>query len=234
MIITGSPWVIARELSVPGEGIPPASWKKDESSALLRRQNPNGGLIAAMKRRRNIGLPVLLILLIFIAFATVTPSIMQNRKVREFADELFYAYQTSDEVSLKQYYTISGLSNFYLDLMDRYDLLGWKVTGISGQPYPAEVKSLSAGGDYIYNKISADLYYKPVDKLVKPKGRYSRFKHPKYGDCMVVPVTISFSYHPEKKEPWILKHPDDQTSEEWVLPFDKPLPKSLLNNPYLP
>jgi|GEM_PF-2143717 len=187
-----------------------------------------------MKRRRNIGLIVLLILLLFVAFAAITPSIMQNRNVREFADQFFHAYQTGDKNSLKQYYSVSGLSNVYLELIDHYDLLGWKITRISGQPYPAEARGSLAGGDYTYNTLSADLYYKPVDNLIEPKGRYSRFKHPKYGDCMVVPVIISFSYHPEKKWPWMLKNPNDQTGEEWVLPFDKPLYSGILNNLHLP
>lgn len=166
---------------------------------------------------------MLLILLAFVAFATITPSIMQNREVRQFADQLFRAYQTRNEGALERYYSTHGMSGAYKKLLTQYTVLGWKVTRISGQPYPADSRRIAPGGEYRYNTISAELYYKLVDELIEPQGRYSQLKHPKYGDCMVVPVTISYSYHPQQQHQWTLKQPAAETPEEWVLPFEKPL-----------
>jgi len=164
------------------------------------------------------------VLLVGAACATIVPSILQNRQVRQFADQLFLNYQDRNTLALQKMYQDKGADTGYFRQLPQYTLLGWKITRISGQPYPADTAGLTLGGDYNYNTISAELYYQPVGKLIKPKGRYTRMKHLKYGDCMVVPVTISYLYHPEQPQPWALKQPDTQSPSEWVLPFEKPLP----------
>jgi len=180
-----------------------------------------------MKRRRNIGIIVLLVILAFMAFAIITPSIMQNNQVRKFADQLFLAYQNHDVKALNEiYYRGQGVHARYYQLVETFSLLGWKIKRVSGQPYPLDIDGFGEGGSYIFNSFYADLYYKPVEKLIKPKG-YVRIKHPVYGDCMVVPVTVTFSYHPELDGQWIIKPPDSETGEFWVLPFEKRLPKPL-------
>ena len=183
----------------------------------------------AMKRRRNTGLFVLLIILAFMAFTVITQSISQNNRVRRFTNSLLRAYQTRDTNSLRdKYYQNQSVSAQYYKLVQSYTLLGWEITHIDGQPYPMNTEGVGTGGSFIYNTVRIDLYYKPVDKFVTPEGRYQRIKHPVYGDSMVVPAVITYSYGSHRDPQWFVKPPEeDDTGTGWLLPFDKPLPRPL-------
>lgn len=177
-----------------------------------------------MRRRRNTGILVLLIILAFMAFTIITQSVTQNRQVRQFADGFLCAYQRQDRNALQtKYYAALSVDNDYFMLLDKFNLLGWDITRVNGQPYPMNTQGIGPDGSYIFNTVSANLYYQPVAKLVPPKGHYQRIKHPKYGDCMVVPVTISFSYHPNQQPQWLVKSPDPESDASWILPYEKPL-----------
>lgn len=181
-----------------------------------------------MKRRRNTGLIVLFVILAFMAFTVVSQSISQNNKVRQFTDGFLRAYQTRDDHALREkYYKNQNVSSHYYKLLQDYTLLRWEITRIDGQPYPLNTEGYGTGGNYVYNTIHVDLYYKPVDKLVKPTGRYERVKHPVYGDSMVVPVVITYSYSSRRDPQWFLRPPERDNDTGWLLPFEKPLPGPL-------
>ncbi|MHB0938269.1 MAG: hypothetical protein ACYDCO_14615 [Armatimonadota bacterium] len=187
-----------------------------------------------MKRRRNTGVLVLLIILAFMAFTIITQSVSQNRRVREFTEGFLRAYQVRNNSLLHdKYYKNQSVSNHYYRLMGTFVLQGWEITRINGQPYPLNTQGLGPGGSYIFNTVDANLYYKPVDKLVKPEGRYERVKHPVHGDSMVVPVSISYSYHPNRDPQWYVKPPEADSAENWMIPFEKPLPGPLESLPDL-
>jgi len=177
-----------------------------------------------MRRRKNTGILVLLIILAFMAFTIITQSVTQNRQVRQFTNDLLRAYQTRDNNTLRdKYYKDQGVSSYYYQLLNKFTVLGWEITRIDGQPFPVNTQGFGPGGSYIYDTVHVNVYYQPVDKLVQPKGRYQRIKHAKYGDCMVVPVTISYSYHPNHDPEWFIQPPAIDSDAFWVLPYEKPL-----------
>ena len=174
-----------------------------------------------MKRPRNIGLPVILIVLTLGIFVFIGQSAWQNHQVQQHFNIFFRAVQVKDENLHIYFYPEASMPASYRTHLSKYPLLGWKITKIDGQPFPLDTPEFGPGGSIVYHKLYADMYYRLPDELMEPDGKYQRMKHPEYGECAVVPVALQFAYHARKVRPWIFGVPDFSTGENWVAPFEK-------------
>lgn len=168
-----------------------------------------------MRRRRNVGPIVALVLIVCASIACIVPSVEQNRLVRAHFNQYFQALHDKNMSAVNRFYHPQTLYAKYYELQLKYPLLGWKITRISGQPWPMD-RSQNM------NTVSIDCYYKLPDRMLKPQGKYEKIVHPKYGPCGLVPVTLEFSYNQEFTG-WYVPRPEYSTGLNWAVPFEKPL-----------
>jgi len=166
-----------------------------------------------MKRRPTRKLAIAGLLALFvIACALGIPSIQQNSQVRRHIEGLFTAIRTKDRDTVINLYHrgVENIPQAYYDQLFRYPLKGWKITRITGQPWPMD---RMVGTRHIY----ADLYYDLPDRLLAPQGKYQPIDHPQYGKCGVVPVDIDeFNTNGE----WRMVLPAMESEQFWLAPYE--------------
>lgn len=172
-----------------------------------------------MRRKQpRVGVIVGAVVCSLLALSLIVPAVTQNLQVRKFFTGYFTLLRDKDIPRLRtEFFSGRTLLNTYTDQLTKYPLQGWKITRLSGQPYPIE--SARSSSEMLY----ADLYYQ-LPNGVKLPGTYRKITHPQYGPCFVVPVTLEYSYHPNEVKELVLEQPDYQTGENWAVPFEKALP----------
>jgi len=172
----------------------------------------------AKRGRRKKGWIIGGIVLLVLAVGLAIPCAVQNYQVQAFFNGYFTAIRQKDRERItKGYLYLLALDQGYVDQLLKYELLGWKITGLTGQPLPRDVPHHET------NFCSAELYYRLPDRLVQPAGRYRRIDHPRYGACAVVPVTLEYAYWPDFPGHWYIAHPNLLTGRNWAAPFEQPL-----------
>lgn len=173
------------------------------------------------RQQRKIGIIVLFIIVLVAALTMTGQWMWQNYQVHRSCDIFFKAVQARDAVRVAQQYSSGlGISTKYITQLFKYPLDGWEITNISGQPFPLDTPETGEGG-LQWNTVSLNLYYALPDNLVQPRGRYRRVKHPKFGECALVPVKVGFAYVPQRSLALVLRDPDLQTGEDWLPPFER-------------
>ncbi|MHB9131418.1 MAG: hypothetical protein ACYDBB_10050 [Armatimonadota bacterium] len=185
-----------------------------------------------MKRVRQVKLVIGLIVIGLIGCVLAGDSVRQNQVVRKHFSALFKAVQQKDFDTHIEYYTEaakasgvpvqSPLAPAYLQLLEQSTLVGWEITGISGQPYPLNQL------DNEYRMLTANMYYQNLpEQYLQPKGPYKQDFYAKVGmQCVKVPVTLRFIY---KEDPhsrvkfWFIVPPVYKTGENWIAPYNGPL-----------
>ncbi|MHB9023673.1 MAG: hypothetical protein ACYC7E_05780 [Armatimonadota bacterium] len=159
------------------------------------------------KRFKYGGLLAFIAVMLVVLTVLAVPSIQQNIKIHTYFNDLFQAIQERDRAGVQKFYK-AELLPAYLDQIMQYDLVGWKITGVTGQPWPLDRQ---AGAQY----LTAKMYYLLPDTLVAPRGKYKRYTHPLEGPCAVVPVRLMFAEY--------LREPGYETGKYWTGPFLKKL-----------
>ena len=174
-----------------------------------------------MKRQRTVSIMVVMIIVAAAAVAVMVQYRQQNARVRHDFNNFFAAIEQYDLRIVRQPYQVELLDSKYEEQLVKYKLLGWKITKITGQPFPMDVPQIGAGGQAVYNELHAMLYYDLPDTLRAPKGAYRRITHPKIGACAVVPVKLEFAYHGAMVKQLVMPPPGLATDKNWTAPFEK-------------
>lgn len=174
-----------------------------------------------MKRRRNVTLIVCAILALIVGGAVFIPAAMQNLLVCSQFANLFTAIKQKDTRMIDAFYRPNVVMAELMNAMLEYDLLGWKITGVTGQPYPMDCMN---DKHYVYAKM----YFQLPDKTDKQKSavisKYQVINHRRYGRCFVVPVKLEFEFNIDRyasKMGWSVTGPSPTSAENWPTPFIK-------------
>ncbi len=160
---------------------------------------------------RMAGKMTALIVFLLIIGVLALSSAQENRAVRAHFDALFRAVQAQDTEQVQTLLNATQIADNYRNQLFQFPLLGWKITRITGQPWPMEHVRL-------YNRVTADLYYDLPAQYVAPTGPYQRLQHPLLGECAVVPVTLEFSYKKELQQ-WFSRSPEKGSALNWIGPW---------------
>jgi len=180
-----------------------------------------------LRKRNPYIIPIaILAVLGLICLVLVKPSIEQNRKSREFLNELLTAVRdvrNGDTSTLADKYQPYPLNDAYVGALKKYLLIGWDIQSIDCQPYPME-----SGVKDVTGKVN--LYYQGLPAyLLQPQGKYPEVTDPRFGKCALVSVKVHF-YFDAQKQRFRLKDADLHTGAEMLCPFDpSALPKYYLN-----
>lgn len=170
-----------------------------------------------MRKRRQpwIWLVIVLGIVGVVLVSVVIPWQRQNAEVRAYFDGYFTTIQRKDAQRLRDYYYVEqDLHEPYLRQLFKYELLGWKITRVTGQPFPKEVLRRET------NEIYVDAYYRLPAALLRPTGLYRKITHPRYGACGVVPVKLQFAFWPDFHHGWFIHTPDYMRGTYWACPYE--------------
>lgn len=165
-----------------------------------------------MKRPRYISVFIAVILLAVLGGRAAYTSSVQNLQVRAHFTQLFTALQHQDKKAVDALYDPIKLTPKEYETFFAYSLLGWKITDITGQPWPMDETR-------DFHTLTADLYYQIPTTGVPAvlKDKYQQITHPEYGPCLVVPVKLQFFYDATSTFGWCIKPPKDGAG--WPCPY---------------
>jgi hypothetical protein len=171
------------------------------------------------KRQRTVSIIAVTVIVAMAIVSVLWQSYQQNAHIRLDFNKFFTALAQRDIGLIRKTYGVMLLNTQYEDQLAKYHLLGWKITGITGQPFPMDLPEIAAGGQEACNTVSAELYYEVPNKLDVPKGKYSQITHPQYGHCLVVPVKLDFTYRGKFVKQLAIPQPTFSSDRNWVVPF---------------
>ncbi|OPZ83716.1 MAG: hypothetical protein BWY76_02151 [bacterium ADurb.Bin429] len=152
------------------------------------------------------------IVLLVVALALVLPSALQNLAVRGYIGALLGAVQQQDRIRLQnEFYPLAELDEKYFEVMFAHRLYGWKVTEVTGQPWPTDTGGLES--------VKINLYMELPESMVEPQGPYKAVRN-KYGPCVEVPVTLRFRHL--KDGSWFIYPPHFDQAIDWPCPYIVP------------
>ncbi|HEY3416592.1 MAG TPA: hypothetical protein VGM23_06890, partial [Armatimonadota bacterium] len=88
-----------------------------------------------MKRRHG-GIFAFIVVILVLFGALAIPSLNQNMRIRRHFTQLFQDIKERDREGVLKFYDNQPVLPAYLDQIMQYNLLGWKIKKITGQPWP--------------------------------------------------------------------------------------------------
>ena len=166
-----------------------------------------------MKKRKNRLVLVPIIGVLLLAYLLwIKPTIDQNRTVRGYFNMVLTAVQKKDKERINAFYTPSTLPDAYLDQLFTFQLLGWEIKKVGGQPWPMQTGNED-------NYVLIDLYYQLPDTTKETEAKYQTICHPVYGKCIRYIARLGFYYDETNSVKWWLTEPDMKTGKNMMIPW---------------
>ena len=163
------------------------------------------------KNTRNIWIIVVVALFIFLYGEAYIPSMRQNRTIMQQYGELFAGIRDQNTMIVKGAFPLYPMPPAYFPHLFKYKLLGWKFTGITGQPWPL---------DMVNHELFADvIFYYQIPKTPSPVlAKYPTITHPLYGQCIAMPYHLAMTIDANNHA--YISPPDMRNGHYWMAPYE--------------
>jgi hypothetical protein len=148
--------------------------------------------------------------LLVIAIVLVGSSVMQNLEVRGRITALLTAIQRQNtDLLTNEFYPTIDQKHY--DVIYKHRLYGWKITAITGQPWPMDTGTMES--------VKIELYVALPDAMMQPDGPYASVTNG-YGPCAVVPITLRYRHL--NNGDWFVMPPHFDQAIDWPCPYIVP------------